>query len=272
MNDLKITTIDTPSQVRELLGLLTIRDKPNNQQSLPILYLDLEGVNLCREGTISIITLLVAQPAKKSYLIDVHTLGALAFSTPGSVGKTFKDILQDKTFTKVFFDVRNDSDALFAHFGVALKGVEDVQLMINSNRKTTEGRRRLRSLDYCIRTYVAMPLIAEQIWGEAKYDGKQLFAPENGGSYQVFNQRPMSRTMQAYCVGDVQYLPELRRIFSERCRTELVAEETEKRVVESQSSNYQPNGPHKALAHWSEEQNRVLDEEGASAMLLPETP
>jgi len=42
--------------------------------------------------------------------------------------KALKDILESATTPKVFFDIRNDSGALFAHFGIALQGVQDVQL------------------------------------------------------------------------------------------------------------------------------------------------
>ena len=34
--------------------------------------------------------------------------------------KTLKDILQEEKILKVLFDIRNDSDALFAYFGVEL--------------------------------------------------------------------------------------------------------------------------------------------------------
>jgi exonuclease 3'-5' domain-containing protein 1 len=85
------------------------------------MYIDLEGVNLCREGSLSILTLLIDTgiPTIRVCLIDVYSLGSQAFNITGIKGKTLKDILQDEKIPKVFFDVRNDSDALFAHFGVA---------------------------------------------------------------------------------------------------------------------------------------------------------
>jgi exonuclease 3'-5' domain-containing protein 1 len=86
------------------------------------MYIDLEGVNLCREGSVSILTLLIDTgiPIRRVYLIDVHTLGARAFNTAGAERTTLRAILENKTIPKVFFDIRNDSDALFARFGVAL--------------------------------------------------------------------------------------------------------------------------------------------------------
>jgi exonuclease 3'-5' domain-containing protein 1 len=80
------------------------------------MYIDLEGVNLCREASLSIHTLLIDTgiPTIRVCLIDIYLLGSQAFNTTGIKGKTPKDIFQDEKITKVFFDVRNDSDALFA--------------------------------------------------------------------------------------------------------------------------------------------------------------
>jgi exonuclease 3'-5' domain-containing protein 1 len=46
-------------------------------------------------------------------LIDIHILGGKAFSTAGASGKTLKGILESDSIPKVFFNVRNDSDARF---------------------------------------------------------------------------------------------------------------------------------------------------------------
>jgi exonuclease 3'-5' domain-containing protein 1 len=70
------------------------------QKFLPVLskstalYLDIEGWNLCRHGTISIITIL-SHPSNQAQLIDVSALGDLAFSTTLEDGKSFRSILED---------------------------------------------------------------------------------------------------------------------------------------------------------------------------------
>ena len=61
--------------------------------SPPSLYLDLEGINLSRHGTLAIVSVFVA-PQNRVYLIDVHVLGERAFSTKGSKGETFKGVLE----------------------------------------------------------------------------------------------------------------------------------------------------------------------------------
>ncbi|KAK0752942.1 ribonuclease H-like domain-containing protein, partial [Schizothecium vesticola] len=225
--------------------------------SQPHLYLDLEGINLSRHGTISLLTLYVP-PLRHAYLIDVHTLGALAFSTPCSLtGTTLGTLLASPTPTKVLFDLRNDSDALFARYGVRLRGVEDVQLMENAGRPTAAQRRTVNGLERCIEKDLGGPgrlTAAEQrAWREVKEAGKRLFAPERGGRYEVFEERPVRAEVERYCVNDVVLLPMLRELYLGRLSAQWkarVAEETEKRVRESQSAGYKPHGREKALGPW----------------------
>jgi exonuclease 3'-5' domain-containing protein 1 len=86
------------SSVPELVGFLS------SIPSSSTLYLDLEGKNLSRNGTISIITILI-YPQKIVYLIDILALGERAFTTISSTrkqGKTFKSIFEDPGITKCF--------------------------------------------------------------------------------------------------------------------------------------------------------------------------
>jgi exonuclease 3'-5' domain-containing protein 1 len=123
-----------------------------------------------------------------------------------------KDILQDEEILKVFFDVRNDSDALFAHFDVALQGIEDVQLMESATRKTTASRKFLTGLTKCVKNNPITSFGRNGLasWKLAKERGERLFKAEHGGSYEVTNRRPIPGDIIPYCVGDVQYLPGLR--------------------------------------------------------------
>lgn len=230
------------------------------------MYIDLEGVHLCREGSLSILTLMIDTgiPTKSVYLFDVHLLGAKAFNTAGVKCKTLKDILEDDEIPKVFFDVRNDSDALFAHFGVRLQGVEDVQLVESAKRKTTASRKYLSGLAKCIVENVIMwPRGTDRAsWKLAKEKGKRLFKPEHGGSYEIFNLRPIPEDVVSYCVGDDQCLPELRaRLWPGAAFRwqDLATEKTKRRVADTQKPEYQPNGPDRALAPWRDDQNEVLD-------------
>jgi exonuclease 3'-5' domain-containing protein 1 len=80
---------------------------------------------------------------------------------------------------------------------------------------------------------------------------------------QVFSQRPIPEAIVAYCVGDVQHLPELRyRLWRGHTRVwqEFVTEEAKKRIVSTHLPNYQPQGRERALAPWTNEQSKILDE------------
>ena len=93
MKDIKAEIIDTTEQIGDLVDWLIFRHKSSGPHP-PIMYIDLEGVNLCREGSVSILTLLVDTgiPTACVYLIDVHTLDARAFNTAGAKKTTLKGI------------------------------------------------------------------------------------------------------------------------------------------------------------------------------------
>jgi exonuclease 3'-5' domain-containing protein 1 len=269
MKSLASEIINTPTRTGEIVDQLVAAHESLNHDG-PSMYLDLEGVNLCRSGSISILTLLLDSGVvgnRRVYLLDVHELGARAFTTAGAKGKTLQDILQDEKIPKVFFDVRNDSDALFALYGVALRGVEDVQLMESAARKTTAQRRLLNGLARCVESNQAVLAVGGRGsvagWKQAKQTGERLFKPEMGGSYAVFNTRPIPKDIVAYAIGDVQFLPDLRNAFWKN-RTvkwrDMVLDESKKRVALSQRADYQPHGRDRALAPWSKEQNTILDQ------------
>ena len=263
MKSISIEIINTTKQIGHLVDWLVSRHAPPGPYS-PTMYIDLEGIDLCREGSLSILTLMIdtGNPTRRVCLFDIHSLGAQAFNTAGEKKQTLKDILQDDKIPKVFFDVRNDSDALFAHFSVNLQGVEDVQLMESAARQTTGSRKFLNGLAKCVEQYVYMSRTDLANWKLAKQEEERLFNPEHGGSYEVFNQRPIPDKITSYCVGDVRYLPELRNRFWSQTgrRRDLVDEETKKRVAMSHESEYQPHGPNRMAAPLSEDQNRTLDQ------------
>jgi len=261
MGTIKTEIINTTKQIGDLVDWLILRHAPPEPYK-PTMYIDLEGVDVCREGSLSILILLIdaGTPTIRVCLVDMYSLGSQAFDTTGIKQKTLKDILQDEKIPKVFFDVRNDSDALFAHFGVALQGVVDVQLMESATRTTTRSRKYLNGLAKCVEKCV---LYGSDLasWKLAKEKGERLFKAEHGGSYEVFNLRPIPDDIVSYCVGDVQCLPKLWDKFwrnTNRWR-DLVNEEAKKRVAASQKPEYQPHGPDRTLAPWSEDQNRTLD-------------
>ena len=70
-----LTIIDAPSSLLSLLNHLE-----NQPTDPPSLYIDIEGVRLCRHGSISIIQLF-RLPLTHVFLIDVFLLQETAFNT-----------------------------------------------------------------------------------------------------------------------------------------------------------------------------------------------
>ncbi|KAL7918535.1 ribonuclease H-like domain-containing protein [Trichoderma austrokoningii] len=215
----------------------------------PSIYVDLEGVNLSRHGTISILQLYIC-PANLVYLIDVLVLQEKSFSTPATVGRlTLKDILESRSTPKVFFDVRNDSDALYSHFRIKLAGVIDLQLWELAARPF--AGRFVKGLAKCIEDDSSLSDNDKFEFLRAKEKGKSLFSPEHGGSYAVFNERPLSKDILDYCAQDVYILPDLLRCYAGRCDAiweKRVAEASRSRVAQSQRTHYNGKGAHMALA------------------------
>ncbi|KAI9764671.1 MAG: hypothetical protein M1835_007531 [Candelina submexicana] len=176
--------IDT---VESLTGLLsTLVDLPTMP---PSLYLNVEGENLSRHGKVSIMELFVL-PLNRVYLVDIHVLGQEAFTAANTDGWTLKAVLEAPKIPKVFFDVRNDSDALYGNFGIKLAGVEDVQLLELASRSFS--RKFVTGLAKCIERDAAMTPLEKREWEATKKEGRKVFDPDQGGSYNVFSIRPMT--------------------------------------------------------------------------------
>ena len=109
------------SELVDIVPLKTFLDGVNDyEREPPSLYVDLEGNNLSRNGTLSLVTTLIAR-REKVYLIDVTTPGRDAFNTAGPDWRTLQDILESSKIVEVFFDIRNDSNVLFSLYGVHVR-------------------------------------------------------------------------------------------------------------------------------------------------------
>ncbi|KAJ5941423.1 hypothetical protein N7516_001591 [Penicillium verrucosum] len=238
-----VTFIDTCAGVAEMIGDLThLPAKP------PSLYIDLEGVNLSRHGTISILQIFVL-PQRSTFLIDIYGLKDKAFSYPAPSGTTLRAILESPSIPKVFFDVRNDSDALFSHYQIELSGVQDLQLMELATRKFS--KRCVNGLGKCIENDAGMTADERANWKAFKDKGRKLFAPECGGSYEVFNTRPLPDEIRQYCAQDVQFLPKLWQKYDGRMTRQWATKvemEVKNRVRLSKSKTFNGKGRHMALA------------------------
>lgn len=210
------------------------------------LYLDFEGYNLSRHGTLSLITVLV-HPHAHVALIDVLTLQNETFTTAADNGKTLKAIFEDAHVSKCFWDVRNDADALWAHYKVGLAGVTDVQLLENAS---SDGRKSfLRGLSRCVQTDLNLADEDDE-WLKTKELVKGLMDND------IFSVRPLEAKIIDYCINDVLHLPDLHDIYLNRLQMQYpgwikkVADETNCRVRLSRCANYNPQSRANARGPW----------------------
>lgn len=265
---MRINFIDTTSALTTFLDAL-----PDCRGQPPSLYMDFEGDNLSRDGTLSLITILV-QPQDQLHLIDVTTLKGDAFTTGSSAGTTLKDILEDSEVAKIIFDIRNDSSALFWLYQVRVQGIEDLQLHELASRSFQ--KRCVKGLAKCIETDSTLTWKQRQQWQAVKNKGRKLFAPQMGGSFAVFDQRPLSCEIKDYCAQDVVHMPGLRQVYLDKLCDAWwlkIADETGQRVRLSQSAGFNGHGRHRAMGpcgwnNWQpamhERQKRTLFQSWAS--------
>lgn len=257
MDQATITFIDTASSLRRVIDQIT--DLPTDP---PSLYLDLEGIRLGRKGSISLISIL-ATPQNAVYIVDVHLLRDAAFYTSGSKGESLRSILESMHIPKVFFDIRNDSDALFSHYNIRVNGVIDLQLLELASHQY--ARDFVFSLAKCIQNDSVAPSGVKANWLNVKERGSRLFDPKKGGRYEVFNERPLKAELVQYCASDLVMLPHLWRVYGNKCRRpdmafwrSMVRNATVDRIKLSQSAGYDGQAPSKVSAPWDQ---YMIDEE-----------
>lgn len=243
---MKVTIVDSEAAIRTLIDdLESLPTQP------PSLYLDLEGVNLSRHGSISIIQLFVL-PKDHVFLVDIFLLKEAALCTSNRSGTNLRSIFESALVPKVFFDVRNDCDALFSHFQISMSGVHDVQLLEVATR--SNSRDRVSGLGKCIENDAQLTSKASAAWKATKTKGRSRFAPEHGGSYEVFNFRPMPQDIIDYCTQDVVHLPVLWKIYTQKISPKWmrkVQDKTNERLLASQDPSYKPHGRDKTLSPWA---------------------
>ena len=228
------SVVSTRSELQNFLGSIT---------DSSTLYLDLEGYRLSRNGTVAIVTILV-HPQNVLGLVDVTTLGSHAF-TEAKDGISLQSILENPNIPKYLWDVRNDADALWAHYKVGLAGVTDIQLLENASRSSS--KKYICGLDKAIQQDLRLGFAEIGHWRRTKSDIVSLM-PTN-----IFAARPMEDKTIQYCCNDVSHLPALCALYLGRIQNSWlpkVEAESAKRVAEVHSISYDPHSPTKTLGPW----------------------
>ena len=133
--------VDTGASIREMLGTIS----PPHPSTRARIFLHLH--NICWGGQDRLCFLAIHNTvSSQSFMIDVYSLGATAFSTPASDGTTtFKTILESPTIPKCIFGVQNELASLYRGFGVRIRCVHDVQ----KRRPANDGTCALARRDPC---------------------------------------------------------------------------------------------------------------------------
>ncbi len=116
------------------------------------------------------------------------------------------------------------------------------------------SKKKVVGLAHCIQEDAGLHQDAKAAWEYTKQCGLRLFEPKHGGSYQVFNIRPIPQEIIDYCTNDVVYLPVLYNFYLKRLNTRWatrVADESMKRVAVAQSESYDPSAKSKTVSPWA---------------------
>jgi len=233
--------LDTESGIAELINHI-VASPPCNC----LLFVDIAGERLSRDGTISLLQILLF-PSNTIYMIDVHKLGFTAFSVNGYAGWTLKQVLEAPQIVKVFFDVRNDSAALHACYNIKLDGVRDLQLM---ELAACSSKKYVHGLRHCIEQSCRITGEQKNGWVKNHVQGLNLFVPAWGGMFDIFNARPLNHEILSFCAQQVYYLPLLWQEYNFVLSSEwqdCASYSARQRVIASQDANFKGIGKHMAF-------------------------
>lgn len=192
-----------------------------------VIAVDLEGVDLGRHpGKACVMQMCCAAPDAPVYLFDI-----IALQEAGFEAGRLCELLGAPQVQKVFFDARADCDALFHNHNVSVQNAYDLQVLYHL--KFQRPGSNLAGLGAALAEYgkteIAVPEL-ERL-ERVKQEGKLLFAPELGGSYGVWEDRPLQVELVAYCVADVGHMVGMRKLWGSEQLDKLVCEITRMRIA-----------------------------------------
>lgn len=160
---------------------------------------DCEGVNLGRTGELTVVSVSTIEKNAIAFIFDIFVLGRDIFY--GNQAETLKTLLEDPTITKISFDCRADSDALYHQFQVKLTGCLDLQIFHQGIQReeneysASDYRGRpsfLRGCKAIAPTYCSSSIIRDFT----------VDAPHKSDS-NVWKKRPLTNVQWSYAAFDV---------------------------------------------------------------------
>eukprot|EP00438_Fugacium_kawagutii_P019227 Skav230550 [mRNA] locus=scaffold1605:49164:50114:- [translate_table: standard] len=162
------------------------------------LAMDVEGIDLCRTGSIVLIQLCTS--SGQVILFDIAAMGQDAFDIGG-----LRAVLQSEQICKVLYDGRADADALYHRHRVEIRHAYDLQVQ-HALRYSRDNDRYVKGLQKCLSDAGVVPIMEQARLERLKDAGRKLFAPDHGGRYAVWMERPLRQALVDYAAADVKYL------------------------------------------------------------------
>jgi exonuclease 3'-5' domain-containing protein 1 len=202
--------------------------------------------DLCRSGELLLAQ--IAGPTGPVILIDILQLGQSAFDEGG-----LRALLESTSVTKLVFDGRSDADALFHLHGVRLANVCDCQVLCafhhdhvraGGDSRAAPSADRLPSLGKALSSCPGLAGGDGAALGVLKKAVQPLFVPEQGGSYEVWRERPLRQSLIEYAAADVAHLHTLRASWGGVVSDATMAAITQRRIERAITAEAPAKGPH----------------------------
>jgi len=198
--DFRIELVDTLGSLMHLLA--TVESSAER-----LIALDFEGVKLCRDGELCLVQLCLMDEPRMVYVIDVYELGKRCFSVCTQRGTSLKSLIEDENYKKLWFDPRNDVDALYHQFQVFPNGIFDLQLAEVADRRARGlNVQYVQGLGKVIWNCPNLSMEQKQFADRINLLGKNLFEPQNGGNYEIFRSRPLNPVILVYAAHDARHM------------------------------------------------------------------
>ncbi|KAL2060643.1 hypothetical protein VTL71DRAFT_9284 [Oculimacula yallundae] len=200
----KQTAVNTVKKLVAFLG--RIASIVPSTREVPQLALDSEGNNLGRNGTLTLLQLYV-RCFDHTYVFDILELGKeVALDTKSADGSSLRGLLESPKHFQVWWDPRNDQDALFHLLGVTLPAGRVLNLALIAvgviGYERGRGYSHRISLINCIGTEGTawMTENALKEWLQISWSAK---AELQACDYDCFDERPLSAENWGYAADDV---------------------------------------------------------------------
>lgn len=168
------------------------------------LFVDLEGVNLGRNGQLCWIQITTESQDMPVFIIDLVALH-------GTIPDSLREIISSPKYCKYMWDPRADADALYnCCEQLHVTNVVCLQLAeVAHDRESGFMRKYVNGLAKSMKRFLPQDVLNVVL--PLKETGKIMLSPEKGGNSNVFLQRPMPSELLDYCAVDVVVLPYIKK-------------------------------------------------------------